>query len=89
MLKNHATILLVVLSIAAFLVYTSVIGYGIYTAAESKIYWCRDFQSKEDAQKSFDSGKENYAGMDADGDNLVCEKHKFPVSTKSKPIQVK
>jgi hypothetical protein len=89
MLKTYAKYLLIVSSLAAILVYIVILGYATHNAAEGRVYWCKDFESKEDAQKAFDTGKENYKGMDADGDHEVCESHPFKIKSKLKEIQVK
>jgi len=75
MFKAYSKVLLGVLVLATVIVLLLSAGYGMYLAADSKVYWCRDFKSQEQAQKAFDTGKEQYQRLDGDNDGEACESH--------------
>lgn len=52
------------------LIFSSV---GASSIISRVIRHCKDFKSREEAQKAYDLHPKLYAGMDKDHDKLVCE----------------
>jgi hypothetical protein len=86
MYKAYSKSILIIVVIATVIVCLFVSGWGMYLAAESKVYWCRDFKSMEEAQNALDTGEEKYSRLDGNGNGKACETY---VYTKNKKIQVK
>lgn len=89
MVKTYTKVIAFVLVLAGLVLYLMAAGYAMYLAAESKIWFCKDFRLKADAQKALDTGEERYSRLDGDNDGEACDYFPFSVKEKLNKIEVK